>query len=400
MPDSSFLTAVSIGEATRHIQVYGLVLIDLNGMIRGWNVGATDLLGFTEAEALGRHFDFIFTGEDRDLDVPAAEMRTALARGHCYDDRWHLKSDGSRLYVNGGLCLLRNDGGDIFGFIKIIRDQTEKKERVDHIEQLNARLKEAHRELQDYATHLASRVEERTRELHERNAELEAFCYSIAHDLRAPLRGIQAMSQIALEDYGGALDETCRGYLTRIARAGQRMDQLTLDLLRYSRLSREQIELAPVPLARVVEEIVAPLQATLDARGGKVTIAAPLPAVVGQHAYVVQILSNFVSNAVKFVAPEVKPDVEIRAETRGDRVRIFVQDNGIGIPPEYRDKIFLLFERLHPEGEYEGTGVGLAIAHKAALRIHGTIGLEPRSPHGTVFWLDLPLAPDPAPAAA
>jgi PAS domain S-box-containing protein len=389
MSNNEHLTAISVSQATRTIHVYGVILLDLEGTVQSWNQGASELLGFTAEEAIGQHFEFIFTPEDVSLQAPQAEMEKARSETYAYDDRWHMRRDRTRIYVNGGLCLLKNEKGEGLGFIKILRDQTDKRERIEHIENLNAKLREAHESLHDYAACLEDRVAERTHQLNERNKELEAFCYSIAHDLRGPLRSIQAMSQVTLEDYGPAMDDTCRDYLHRIAQAGLRLDRLTLDLLKYSRLAREEIELETLSVETAIDEVLASLHQTIVTSRAEIRIERPLPEVHAQHAYLVQIFLNLISNALKFVGDGVHPIIEIRAEADGDRVRIFVRDNGIGIPDEYRDKIFQLFERLHPDGTFEGTGVGLAIARKAAARINGRIGLAPAAASGATFWVDL-----------
>ena len=392
MQDEEFLKSISVVAAMQRFRIYGVIVLDITGSVVTWNHGATELLGYTEEEARGSHFEFIFTPEDRALGVPASEIENALSQNEAYDDRWHLRKDQTRIYVNGGLSMVQNEKGEARGFLKILRDETDKMERVENIEQLNRQLKQAHQELRAHAAQLEEHVSERTHQLNERNAELEAFCYSIAHDLRAPLRSIQAMSQVVIEDYGGQMDATCQDYLNRISRAGQRLDQLTLDLLKYSRLSREDIHLTPVSLDLAIEEVVGSMQEMVKEKGAQVEVRPPFPRVHAQYAYLVQILSNFLSNALKFVDPGINPRIEIWSETKGNRVRLLVRDHGIGIPEEYREKIFQLFERLHPDGTFEGTGVGLAIAFKAAMRINGSIGLEADQGQGTTFWLDVELA--------
>jgi two-component system CheB/CheR fusion protein len=198
MRENEKLEAISLQEAIAGLPVYGIISLNLQGIVQSWNRGATDLLGYTEEEAVGRHFEFIFVEEDRARNVPKAEMESALSQICEYDDRWHLRKDQSRIYVNGGLCFVKNAQGEALGFIKIVRDQTEKKERIEQIQNLNLKLKEAHETLHHYAGELEERVAARTRQLNERNSELEAFCYSISHDIRAPLRSIQAMSQIVI----------------------------------------------------------------------------------------------------------------------------------------------------------------------------------------------------------
>jgi PAS domain S-box-containing protein len=371
------------------VEVYGLILVDLSGNIVSWNKGAHQLLGYEENDVLGRHFELFFTPEDRTRNVPREEMTTALATGYCYDDRWHLRKDLTRLYVNGGLCLLRGSGGDPFGFVKIIRDQTEKREYVEKIEDLNSKLLAAHTKLEEYATSLEYKVRERTEELNQRNAELQDFCYSIAHDLRAPLRSIQAMSQVVIEDYETVLDSKGLEHLNRISKAGRQLDQLTIDLLAYTRFTRETITLTTVELEQATDEVLHGMDHTIKLKGGTVIVRKPLPKVWGQNAFIVQIIGNFISNALKFVSPDRPPQVTIWTEAKAGRVRINVQDNGIGISSEYLEKIFGLFERLHSPDAFEGTGVGLAIAKKAAQRMSGDVGVSSEVGKGSTFWLEL-----------
>ena len=392
MSDQNYITATSVPAAVGEIPIYGIILLDLEGMVQSWNLGATKLLGYSADEAVGRNFEFIFTPEDRANQAPRTEMETARSTNCGYDDRWHLRKDQTRIYVHGALSLIKNEKAEIIGYIKILRDETEKAERIQRIENLNGKLREAHQALHDHSEKLEERVAERTQELNERNAELEAFCYSVAHDIRAPLRSIQSMSEVIIEDYGATLDPTCRDYLERISRAGARLDRLTLDLLRYSRLARDHIELGTVNLESAVKEVIGLLKETIVTKGADVRIDGPLPGVHAQNAYLTQILINFLTNGLKFVSPGVKPALRIWAETQKGRVRLFLRDNGIGIPAEYREKIFHLFERLHPDGTFEGTGVGLAIAQKAASRIHATIGMNSDAEPGSTFWIDLEAA--------
>jgi PAS domain S-box-containing protein len=386
------IIATTLTAATDKITIYGVILLDLKGTVQSWNRGATDLLGYSAEEAIGRHFEFIFTPEDGAIRAPEKEMEEARSMNCGYDDRWHVRKDKTRVYVNGGLGLVENEKSEAIGYVKILRDQTEKAARIERIEDLNKKLHEAHEALHRHAEKLEERVSVRTLELNERNAELEAFCYSVAHDIRAPLRSIQSMSEVIAEDYGATMDPTCRDYLERILRAGARLDRLTLDLLKYSRLSRENIELRRVSLEEEVKEVMSLLHESIRAKGAEIQVEGPLPDVHAQSDYLLQILINLLTNGMKFMRPEVTPVLHIWAETKEDRVRLFVRDNGIGIPEEYRDKIFHLFERLHPDGTFEGTGVGLAIAQKAASRIHATIGLTSGAEPGSTFWVDLQAA--------
>lgn len=252
-----------------------------------------------------------------------------------------------------------------------------------------AELQNADAEIRSLAESLEQRVIQRTAELEAANRALEAFAYSISHDLRAPLRGIQGFAQALEEDYGSHLDDTGHDYTRRISAAAERMDQLIQDILSYSRLSRAEIELAPIPLDLAVREARAEIELPLRQRGGAIAVEEPLPTVLAHRQTLVQVLVNLLSNATLYVAPEVAPRIGVRAEERRGRVRLWIEDNGIGISPEHHQRIFRVFERLHGSEAYPGTGIGLAIVHKGVERMGGSVGVESAPGKGSRFWLEL-----------
>lgn len=239
---------------------------------------------------------------------------------------------------------------------------------------------------------LERRVEERTAELRERNVDLDAFSHSVSHDLRAPLRSVRGFAQALLEDRGDALGETGRDLAERIVHAAASMDRLITDLLAHSRLGREEISLSRVPLEEVVREVLDLLGAEIEATGAQVEAVPPLPPVTGNARILTQVLMNLVGNALRFVAPGVVPRVRISAAVLDGWVRIAVADNGIGVPEEYRDRIFLPLERLHGMERYPGTGMGLAIVRRGVERMGGRCGVESELGRGSTFWVELPAA--------
>jgi signal transduction histidine kinase len=239
---------------------------------------------------------------------------------------------------------------------------------------------------------LERRVQERTAKLREALRELDTFSYSVAHDLRGPLRAMTGFSEALLQDYAGKLDPEGTDFLVRIANAGKHMDNLITDILDYSRLSREDVPLGPVDLGGVAERVLRTLSKEIVERRAKVAVTTPLPPVVGHAAMMEQVLSNLVSNGIKFSRSGVDPEVTITAETRDGAVRIWVEDNGIGIPAEYRDRIFGLFQRLNSVEAFPGTGVGLAIVRRAMERMGGLSGFESTPGQGSRFWVEIPKA--------
>ena len=241
----------------------------------------------------------------------------------------------------------------------------------------------------DAHTRLEDQVRERTSALEERNDELEAFGYSISHDLRAPLRAMQGFSQALLEDCGDRLDAMGREYAERIVAGSKRMDELIRDLLAYSRVSRAELQLVRVPLTPVAHSALAELSGALRARNASVQVAEPLPDVLGHPATLSQVLANLLGNGLKFVPPSRTPELRVSAEQRNGLVRVWVEDNGIGIAPEHQARIFRVFERLHSTDDYPGTGIGLAIVRKAVERMGGQVGVESNLGHGSRFWVEL-----------
>lgn len=228
------------------------------------------------------------------------------------------------------------------------------------------------------------RIEE---ELRASNKELEAFSYSVSHDLRGPLRAITGFSDVLLKEYIGSFpDDEGRDFLRRIAAGARQMDLLIQDLLSFSRLGREKIVISPVDLGLVIDDALEHMNGT----EADIEKDGTLPRTLGNRTLLAQVFSNLVSNAVKFVGPKTRPHVKIRAEIHGERIRVWVEDNGIGIAPEYHDRIFRVFERLNPGGGYPGTGIGLAIVRRAMERMGGRCGVESALGRGSRFWIELP----------
>lgn len=250
-----------------------------------------------------------------------------------------------------------------------------------------------HAALRRHAEELETRVEQRTAELVKANRELDTFVHAASHDLRAPLRSVAGFAEALREDYGHRLDAGGHEHLDRILRGAERMDTLVTNLRDYNRLARRPLELGPVPLEPVVETVMKLLCADVRARGAEVSVTRPLPAVLGEAETLTHAVQNLVDNALKFTAPGVPARVCLRAEPRGARTRLWVEDQGIGIPADRLGGIFEPFERLHPMDMYPGTGLGLAIVRRGVERLGGTVGVESVAGAGSRFWIELATAP-------
>jgi PAS domain S-box-containing protein len=282
-------------------------------------------------------------------------------------------SDRSLVPVQMSASPVRFEG--VTGLCILVTDLTEQKEREAV---RNAEQRAAQAEIQRHAT-----------ELEASNRELEAFIYSVSHDLRAPLRHIHRFSTLVQEDYAETLALEARDFLSRVTSSAERMDRLIEGLLVYSRVSRGEIALRVVETSAIVEEVLRQLPEEIRESRGQITVEGPLLPVWGDVLLMTQAVNNLISNALKFVAPGATPRVRIRSEDRGSTVRFWVEDRGIGISAQNRDnKLFRVFERLGGD-QYPGTGIGLAIVKRAADRMGGNVGVESEAGKGSRFWIEL-----------
>jgi signal transduction histidine kinase len=259
---------------------------------------------------------------------------------------------------------------------------------ISERQQAEESLRRAQAQLTDRAKQLAGLVAERTAELSATNKQLETFVYSIAHDLRAPLRAMQGFSSMLVEEAGASLNETSKEHAARISQSAQFMDALLMDLLAFNRISQQRVELTPVSLQTVVESVLSRLQKDIQEKNALVDSSGPWPVVLAHEPTLAQVLFNLLGNALKFTTPEVPPRVRLRAEEQAEFIRVWVEDNGPGIAADHQGKIFRLFTRLEGE-KYEGTGIGLAIVQKGVERMGGRVGVKSIPGQGSRLWFEL-----------
>jgi two-component system sensor histidine kinase/response regulator len=233
-------------------------------------------------------------------------------------------------------------------------------------------------------------LEERIRALTSANQELEAFNYSIAHDLRAPLRSMGGFARALVEDESSAMSESGRDYARRILRSAEYMDKLLLGMLTYSRLARSELPPHVVDLEEITAETLALVEREVRERSVKVEILSPLGRVLAHPVTMRQILANLIGNSLKFTAPDRAPLLRLFTTRAPGFVRLWIEDNGIGIAPQFHERIFGLFQRLHDSQTYPGTGIGLALVRKGAERMGGRAGVESELGQGSRFWVELP----------
>jgi PAS domain S-box-containing protein len=335
-------------------------------MIQSWSTGAEQLFGYREEEAHGQHISMVFTAEDRKNSVPEEEIQTAEQKGHALDERWHERRDGSRFFGLGILVPLRDDEGKVLEFAKIMRDGTHLKRREEQLTQRAQRSESA---------------------LLETTEHIDAFTYTVAHDLRAPLRALDGYAKALRDEYENKLDEQGRDYIARILTAAHRMDELVSDLLEFWRLTRMREPRMTIDADAILERVLRHFSREIAATHARVEKKQPLPYVHGHGECLYKAFSHLISNALKFSSSANPPHVQIGCEQRDGYVRLYVKDNGPGIAQEYHGKVFRVFERLHKEKA--GTGIGLSIVHKCAELMGGRAGVDSKPGDGSCFWLEL-----------
>ncbi len=363
------------------VQDYAIFRLDTEGHISSWNTGAQRIKGYTAEEIIGRHFSDFYPREDVARGSPQHELDVATAEGRFEGEGWRIRKDGSRFWANVVVTRLDDNHGNLIGFSKVTRDLTERRATEQRILALN--------------TDLERRVRERTNELVVLNRELEAFSYSVSHDLRAPLRSIDGFSQILLEDYERDLDEQGREYLRRIRAATGRMSQLIDAMLDLARLSRVELRREKVDLSAIARAVATELRRTQPERQVEFHITPGLRTAADPRLLRV-LLENLLGNAWKFTSKKPHATIEFGATEAGGERAYFVRDNGAGFDMAYAGKLYGVFQRLHSSAEFEGTGIGLATVHRIVHRHRGRTWAEGAVGHGATFHFTLPKEPEGA----
>lgn len=356
-----------------------IVVRDQDQHVVYWNHGAEVLFGWSEAEALGKNPCELLQSIP---SVPMHELTEVFNRDDYWEGEITQKArDGREVVVLATGSMARGEKGQPMGILHTYTDITE-------LKRVQRELAKANEELNDYARNLELAVQERTAHLQETIAELEGVSYSLSHDMRAPLRAINSFAGIILAEAGEKLGPLEKDLLRKSISASERLDRLIRDVLIYTRVARGSVSLAKVDVERLLRQIISE-RPELQAPHVEIDIQTPLGSVFGHEAHLTQCITNLLDNAVKFVAPGNQPRIRIRSESFKGRFRLWFEDNGIGIPRESQERIFGIFQRMHDDKIYPGTGIGLAIVRKAAERMGGSAGLESEPGKGSRFWLQL-----------
>lgn len=493
--------------AIESLREYALIIMDKNLIIGGWSGPAATIFGFTESEIIGKNVSLLFTPEDRATGIDESEFAKALKSGREDDERWHMRKDGTRIWCYGISFPLRDEKGSVRGFVKLIRDDTERKLLTERSRENEQRLRLAaestglgtwdfdverrtlklseraatlfglgtaptdagfeqflervhpedrsqtesnfmkcleasgpgkanmeyrivmpnesfrwvltlarafsnsaepsgkvvrligtvvditdqkikQAEAEALNERLEVKVRERTSTLSSVNKELETFVYSASHDLRAPIRKIAAFSQAIIQNDADRLSATGRRYFDRITAAASKMEQLIDDILRLARTTRKPLAPVDCDMSAMAREIADELKADDPARQVEFVIADDARA-QGDRELLAIALRNLLANAWKFTSKHAQARIEFGMKTAEGRRVFFVKDDGAGFDMRYAHKLFGAFQRLHPEEDFSGTGVGLGMVERVIRRHRGRLWAEGIVEQGATFFFTL-----------
>ncbi len=356
------------------VKDYAIYMLDPDGRVKTWNMGAERIKGYSAGEIIGQPFAVFFTPEDVACNMPAQLLKRAEMEGQAIYEGQRMRKNGQRFWIQGIVTALRDENGKLRGFSKVARDVTRQREADEQIRQLNEQLEQ--------------RVLERTAQLQGANQELEAFSYSVSHDLRAPLLHVSGYVEILKKEAADKLDDASRKYLQTIADGARKMSGLIDALLDFSRMGRVEMRHQRVNIVQLVEEARHELRHEIEGREIEWSIG-DLPGVRGDPIMLRQVITNLLSNAVKYTRPRTPAKIEVGAKLENGETIYFVRDNGVGFDMQYSNKLFGVFQRLHLEREFEGTGIGLANVSRIIHRHGGRVWAESSLDGGATFYFTL-----------
>ena len=398
-PSAGAATELAVGRDAESFRLlvastidYAIFLLDPDGHVASWNIGAERIKGYRADEIIGKHFSVFYPPLAVESGWPAHELDEAARLGRFEDEGWRVRKDGTRFWANVVITALRDQTGELRGFAKVTRDITERKAHEERIEELS-------RELQ-------RRVEELdgiNRELSQKNREVENFVYSVSHDLRAPLVNLQGFShELKLTSdtlralvaapavpsevqvrAAALIDDEMAESISYISNAVRHLGTIIDGLLRLSRAGRIEYQVARVDTGALVAEVLSAIHNTVEQSCARIEIG-PLPTIHADRNAVGQVFANLIGNAVKSFDP-ARPGVLQISATRDDPPVFVVRDNGVGIPEDYRPKMFQAFQHVH-QPHARGEGMGLAIVRRIVERHGGRIWFESAAGVGTTFY--------------
>lgn len=343
---------------------YAIISLDKDGLVETWNRGAERLMGYSAQEVTGHPITAFFAQDDPSNNVAEELLNRVRKEGRADHTGWYLRKDKSRYWADVIMTALYDHYGNIQGFTYVTRDTTERKL-------------------------FEEQLQKQAEELAESNTELEQFAYVASHDLQEPLRMISSYTQLLARRYKGRLDKDADDFINYAVEGSTRMQALINDLLQYSRITTSKRPFILTDCNQILEQSVNNLNIAIKESDTKLT-HGPLPSLTVDATQIGQVFQNLISNAIKFRNKQ-SPEINITANRNGFFWHFVVADNGIGIDPQYAERIFQLFQRLHGRQEYPGTGIGLTICKKIIEKHGGMISVGKSSQGGTAFTFTLPV---------
>lgn len=343
---------------------YAIFSLDNEGNVTSWNAGAERLLGYTSEEVLGKSHSYFFSNEDKLKNKPNELLELVRKEKQIEYQGWRIKKNREPFWATMTMSVILGKNNEMVGFTKLLRNSTLQKEADDKMKELIIRLERS-------------------------NKELERFAYIASHDLQEPLRMVSSYTQLLAKKYKDKLDPEAQEFINYAVDGALRMQELIIDLLSYSRIATKGNPFVPLDSELILTQALQNLSVTIQETGAKIT-HDKLPSVIGDNIQLLQVFQNLISNAIKFHDKNTTPEIHIFASELSNEWCICFKDNGIGIPPESHEKIFLIFQRLHSRYEYSGTGVGLAICKKIIDRHGGKIWVESKPGEGATFCFTIP----------
>jgi len=341
---------------------YAIYRLGLDGRISSWNAGAERFKHYTEIEVLGRHFSLFYTPAEAEAGKPQRALMVALQTGRFEDYGWRVRKGGESFWAHVIIDLIRDDAGTPLGFAKITRDISDRRA-----------------------------IEMRLNDLQRSHQELEQFIHVASHDLREPLRKVLAFSDLIALDDGAALSPTSHAYLASICAATRRMQALLDSLLSLTKVTSEGQLFSRCDLNDIAAEVLSDLDVAVRETGARIEVT-PLAVINADPAQMRQLLQNLIENAMKYRREDLAPHITVRSfgAPSAPYLTLQVADNGIGFDPQYSERIFGIFQRLHTRDQYSGAGVGLAICRKICRRHGGDITATSGPGLGATFLITLP----------
>jgi PAS domain S-box-containing protein len=339
------------------VEDYAILLLDKEGHIQNWNKGAKKIKGYDTEEVIGKNFSIFYPENALNDKLPEKQLAKAIKNGKTIDEGWRVRKDGSVFWAYVVLTALHDEKDNIIGFTKVTRDLTLLKEAEDKLLSVNK--------------------------------ELEAFSYSVSHDLRAPLRAVNGYAEMLREDYNDKIDEEGKRIIDNIKHNATKMGTLIDDLLTFSRLGRKELQKTEINLHEIVEGTLIDINKSTTYTA-KINIGN-LHKVKADYGLLHQVIFNLISNAIKYSSKKEKPVIDVFSEKKKNEFIFYVKDNGAGFDMRFANKLFGVFQRLHSQEEFQGTGVGLAIVQRIIAKHGGKVWAEGEVDKGATFKFSLPV---------